>query len=72
MKFGWTCCLAYETGQRKLGYNYFSKLLDEMRVNGMSRLTVMMDNCHLPPLDPYNHGIAWPVKNPLLKKPRPE
>jgi len=67
LTFGWTSCLTYETGRRRLGYDYFSRLLDEMKIKGMKRLTVMMDNCHLPPLDPYNHGLAWPIRNPRLK-----
>lgn len=67
MKFGWTTCLTYEAGKRKLGYDYFSNLLDEMKAHGMERLCVMMDNCHDPSIDPYNHGIAWPVRNPRLK-----
>lgn len=67
MKFGWTTCLTYETGQRRLGYDYFSRLLDEMKANGMAWIMIMIENCHLPPLDPYNHGFAWPVKNHRLK-----
>lgn len=67
MKFGWTTCLTYETEKRKLGHDYFSALLNEMKHNGMQQLVIMMDNCHLPPVDPYNHGLAWCVKNPRLK-----
>lgn len=67
MLFGWSTSLTYEAGKRKLGYDYFSHLIDEMEANGMSRLIVMVDNCHLPPLDLYNHGIAWPVRNSRLK-----
>lgn len=67
MIFGWTTCLTYETGTRMLGYDYFSRLLDEMKENGMRCLVIMMGNPHVPPVDPYNHGIAWPARNVRLK-----
>lgn len=67
MFFGWTTCLTYETGTRMLGYDYFSSLIDEMAENGMRRLVIMMENPHVPPVDPYNHGIAWPARNVRLK-----
>ena len=35
MNFGWTTCLTYETNDRKLGYDYFSNLLDKMHAHGM-------------------------------------
>ena len=65
MIFGWTTCLTYQTGERKLGYDYFSRLLDEMQEHGMSRLIVMMESHGLFSLG--NHGLAWPARNPRLK-----
>jgi len=65
MNFGWTTCLTYETGDRKLGYDYFSSLLDEMHSYGMSHLIVMMASHGY--FSPKNHGLAWPVKNEKLK-----
>jgi hypothetical protein len=65
MIFGWTTCLTYETGVRKLGFDHFSSLLDEMKAEGMTRLIVMMASHGL--YSPGNHGLAWPVKNPKLK-----
>ncbi len=67
MKYGWTTCLTYETGQRRLGHDYFSRLLDEMKKNGMERILVMVENPHNSACDPYNHGLDWPAKNPRLK-----
>ncbi len=67
MIFGWTTCLTYETGNRNLGYNYFSRLLDEMKKNNMQRLLVMMENPHDSACDLYNHGLDWPVKNSKLE-----
>ncbi len=63
--FGWTTCLTYETHERKLGFDYFSHLLDEMNRHGMTRLVVMMASHGN--YSPGNHGIAWPVKNNKLK-----
>jgi len=63
--FGWTTCLTYETNDRKLGYEYFSHLLDEMHSHGMSRLLVMMASHGY--FSPQNHGLAWPVKNEKLR-----
>lgn len=63
--FGWTTCLTYQTDDRKLGFNYFSNLLDEMREHGMTRLFVMMASHGY--YDPQNHGLAWPVQNEKLK-----
>lgn len=65
MIFGWTTCLTYETHERKLGFDYFSRLLDEMRRHGMTRLIVMMASHGN--YSPGNHGIAWPVKNHRLR-----
>ncbi len=65
MIFGWTTCLTYQTEDRKLGYDYFSHLLDEMKEHGMTRLIVMMASHGY--FSPGNHGLAWPVKNPKLK-----
>jgi len=65
MIFGWTTCLTYQTGNRKLGYDYFSQLLDEMKFHGMRRLIVMMASHGY--FSPGNHGLAWPVRNPKLK-----
>lgn len=65
MIFGWTTCLTYETFDRKLGFDYFSHLLDEMRSHSMTRLIVMMASHGY--YSPGNHGLAWPVKNPKLK-----
>jgi hypothetical protein len=65
MIFGWTTCLTYETKERKLGYDYFSNLLDEMHTHGMSRLIVMVASCGY--YSPGNHGLAWPVINEKLK-----
>jgi hypothetical protein len=64
MIFGWTTCLTYETGERKLGFEYFSRLLDEMSNHGMSRLLVMMESSGY--FSPLNHGLAWPVRNQKL------
>ena len=63
--FGWTSCLTYQAGDRRLGYEYFSHLLDEMRTHGMSRLIVMMASHGY--FSPGNHGLAWPVKHPKLR-----
>ncbi len=63
--FGWTTCLTYQTDDRKLGFEYFSHLLDEMHEHGMTRLTVMMASHGN--FSPMNHGLAWPVKNEKLK-----
>jgi hypothetical protein len=63
--FGWTTCLTYETKDRKLGYDYFSRLLDEMNEHGMTHLIVMMASHGY--YSPGNHGLAWPVKNPKLQ-----
>ncbi|NOY60786.1 MAG: hypothetical protein GXO75_17905 [Calditrichaeota bacterium] len=65
MIFGWTTCLTYETHERKLGFDYFSHLLDEMKSHGMTRLIVMMASHGN--YSPGNHGIAWPIRNPKLK-----
>jgi hypothetical protein len=65
MIFGWTTCLTYQTGDRKLGYEYFSHLLDEMKEHGMTHLIVMMESHGY--FSPGNHGLAWPAKNPRLK-----
>lgn len=65
MIFGWTTCLTYQAGDRKLGYEYFSNLLDEMKAHGMTRLIVMMASHGY--FSPGNHGLAWPVKNQKLK-----
>ena len=65
MVFGWTTCLTYETSDRKLGFDYFSKLLDEMHQHKMSRLIVMMASHGY--FSPKNHGLAWPVGNEKLK-----
>ncbi len=63
--FGWTTCLTYQTENRKLGFEYFSNLLDEMHGHGMTRLIVMMASHGN--FSPENHGLAWPVKNEKLK-----
>ncbi|HPN35451.1 MAG TPA: hypothetical protein PK843_13120 [bacterium] len=65
MIFGWTTCLTYQTGERKLGYDYFSRLLDEMQEHGMTHLIVMMASHGY--YSPGNHGLAWPARNPRLK-----
>ncbi len=65
MIFGWTTCLTYETADRKLGFDYFSRLLDEMHMHGMSHLIVMMASHGY--YSPKNHGLAWPVSNEKLK-----
>ncbi len=65
MIFGWTTCLTYQTEERKLGYDYFSRLLDEMKAHKMTHLIVMMESHGY--FSPGNHGISWPVKNPKLK-----
>jgi len=65
MSFGWTTCLTYETGSRRLGFDYFSHLLDEMHAHGMTRLLVMMASHGY--FAPQNHGLAWPVQNEKLK-----
>lgn len=65
LTFGWTTCLTYETGERKLGYDYFSHLLDEMHEHGMTRLLVMMASHGF--YAPLNHGLAWPAQNDKLK-----
>ncbi len=65
MLFGWTTCLTYQTGERKLGYEYYSNLLEAMKAHGMRRLMVMMESHGV--YSPGNHGIAWPVKNPKLQ-----
>ncbi|TKJ37855.1 MAG: hypothetical protein CEE38_07255 [Planctomycetes bacterium B3_Pla] len=65
MIFGWTTCLTYQAGDRRLGYDYFSALLDEMKTHGMSHLIVMMASHGY--FSPGNHGLAWPAKNPKLK-----
>lgn len=62
--FGWTSCLTYETAQ-PLGIDHFSRLLCEMKENGMQRL-IVMDSSHYH-FDPSHHGIARPVSNPRLK-----
>ena len=61
---GWTTCLTYQTGQRRLGPAYYSQLLDEMKAHGMNRLIVMMASHGY--FSPGNHGLAWPVRNPKL------
>ena len=63
--FGWTTCLTYQTDDRKLGFNYFSNLLDEMHAHGMTQLIVMTASHGY--FSPKNHGLAWPVKNEKLK-----
>ena len=63
--FGWTTCLTYQTEDKKLGFQYYSKLLDEMYAHGMKRLIVMMASHGY--FSPKNHGLAWPVKNKRLK-----
>ncbi|NLP11422.1 hypothetical protein GX408_13590 [bacterium] len=65
MIFGWTTCLTYQAGERILGFDYFSRLLDEMHEHGMTQLIVMMESHGL--YSPGNHGLAWPAKNPQLK-----
>jgi hypothetical protein len=65
LHFGWTTCLTYQTDDRRLGYDYFSNLLDEMHEHGMTRLKVMMASHGN--FSPKNHGLAWPVKNERLK-----
>lgn len=65
LSFGWTTCLTYETGDRQLGFDYFSHLLDEMSAHGMSRLLVLMASVGF--FAPKNHGLAWPVQNDKLK-----
>ena len=64
MEFGWTTCLTYETGNRRLSFEYYNHLLEEMNANGMTRLIVMMASHGY--FDPQNHGLAWPVKNKKL------
>ena len=63
--FGWTTCLTYQTDDRKLGFEYFNNLLEEMHEHGMTRLKVMMASHGN--FSPENHGLAWPVKNEKLK-----
>lgn len=65
LNFGWTTCLTYETNDRKLGFDYFSKMLDEMHAHGMSHLIVMMASHGY--FSPLNHGLAWPARNRKLK-----
>lgn len=65
LHFGWTTCLTYQTDDRRLGYRYFSNLLDEMHEHGMTHLKVMMASHGN--FSPRNHGLAWPVKNEKLK-----
>jgi hypothetical protein len=65
LQFGWTTCLTYQTDDRRLGYGYFSNLLDEMHEHGMTRLKVMMASHGN--FAPKNHGLAWPVKNERLR-----
>lgn len=65
LHFGWTTCLTYQTDDRRLGFGYFSNLLDEMHEHGMTRLKVMMASHGN--FSPKNHGLAWPVKNERLK-----
>lgn len=65
MIFGWTTCLTYQTGERKLSYDYYRGLLDEMKMHGMTHLIVMMASHGY--FSPGNHGLAWPAKNPKLK-----
>jgi hypothetical protein len=65
LHFGWTTCLTYQTDDRRLGFEYFSHLLDEMHEHGMTRLKVMMASHGI--FSPKNHGLAWPVKNEKLK-----
>lgn len=65
LDFGWTTCLTYQTDDRRLGFDYFSNLLDEMHRHGMTRLKVMMASHGN--FSPSNHGLAWPVKNAKLK-----
>jgi hypothetical protein len=65
LHFGWTTCLTYQTDDRRLGFEYFSNLLDEMHEHGMTRLKVMMASHGN--FSPKNHGLAWPVKNEKLK-----
>lgn len=65
MIFGWTTCLTYQAEDRKLDYDYFSGLLDEMKIHGMTHLIVMMASHGYFSLG--NHGLAWPAKNPKLK-----
>ena len=64
MEFGWTTCLTYETGDRRLAFDYYNHLLEEMSANGMDRLIVMMASHGY--FDPKNHGLAWPVSNKKL------
>ncbi len=64
MIFGWTTCLTYEAGERRLGFDYFSALLDHMQAHGMTRLIVMMESSGY--FAPLNHGLAWPVRNEKL------
>jgi len=65
MAFGWTTCLTYETGERRLGFDYYNHLLEEMSAHGMSRLIVMMASHGY--FSPGNHGLAWPVRNEKLR-----
>ncbi len=62
--YGWTTCLTYETGNRQLGFKYFSNVLNEMAQHGMDHLLVMMASHGY--YDPLNHGLAWPAQNPKL------
>ena len=64
LEFGWTTCLTYETGNRRLSFDYYNHLLEEMSVNRMTRLIVMMASHGY--FDPQNHGLAWPVNNKKL------
>ena len=61
---GWTTCLTYQTGDRRLGLDYYRQLLDEMKTHGMNRLIVMMASHGY--FSPGNHGLAWPVRHPKL------
>ena len=64
LEFGWTTCLTYETGDRRLSFDYYERLLEEMSANRMTRLIVMMASHGY--FSPKNHGLAWPVRNPKL------
>jgi hypothetical protein len=65
LEFGWTTCLTYQTDERRLGYDYFSNLLDEMDAHDMTQLIVMMASHGN--FSPLNHGLAWPVRNEKLR-----
>ncbi len=64
MEYGWTTCLTYETNDRRLSFDYYNNLLEEIAANGMTRLIVMMASHGY--FSPKNHGIAWPVRNQKL------